>query len=97
MNKALFGKTSKQWRDSNSDKKGNIRDYASVEQLLVLANLESLNAEYIRMELSQHERLIKLNQAAISQMKSLIDSETPRRLDSWTEQGLLESGKKKKY
>ncbi len=71
LNVALFGKTAKQWRDKNPQLDGNIRDYATIEQLLVLANLESLNAEFIKMELPQSERLIKLNQTAISQMKSL--------------------------
>lgn len=54
------------------DKKGNIRDYSTVEQLLVLANLESLNAEFIRMKLEPQDRLNKLNQIAIIQMKSLV-------------------------
>ena len=71
LNVALFGKTAKQWRDGNPDKEGNIRDYSTIEQLLVLANLESLNAEFIKMGLPQPERLVKLNQTAISQMKSL--------------------------
>ncbi len=71
LNVALFGKTAKQWRDENPQLEGNMRDYATIEQLLVLANLESLNAEFIKMGLPQAERLIKLNQTAISQMKSL--------------------------
>jgi len=71
LNVALFGKTARQWRDENPDIEGNIRDYSTIEQLLVLANLESLNAEFIKMGFSQKERLIKLNQTAISQMKSL--------------------------
>ena len=71
LNVALFGKTAKQWRDENPDSEGNIRDYSTIEQLLVLANLESLNAEFIRMGLPQSERLVKLNQTAIRQMKSL--------------------------
>ena len=74
LNKALFHMTAKEWRDTNPDKKGNIRDYAPVEQLLVLANLESLNAEFIKMGISQLDRLIKLNAAAISQMKSLLET-----------------------
>jgi hypothetical protein len=72
LNVALFGKTAKQWRDQNLNLEGNIRDYAQIEQLLVLANIESMNAEFIRMELSQKERLLKLNQIAITQLKSLI-------------------------
>ncbi len=71
LNVALFGKTAKQWRDEKSDLEGNIRDSSTIEQLLVLANLESLNAEFIKMGLPQSERLVKLNQTAISQMKSL--------------------------
>lgn len=71
LNVALFGKTARQWRDENPKADANIRDYASIEQLLVLANLESLNAEFIKMGLIQSDRLVKLNQTAISQMKSL--------------------------
>ena len=74
LNVALFGKTAKMWRDENPDKDGNIRDYATMEQLLVLANMESLNAEFIRMKLSQAERLGKLNQTAIAQLKSILGS-----------------------
>jgi hypothetical protein len=77
LNMALFGKTAKQWRDENSDKKGNIRDYANVSQLVCLANLESLNAVLINEGLSQSERLKKLNQIAIQQMKILVqDTDT---------------------
>ncbi|MFA5833820.1 MAG: KilA-N domain-containing protein [Bacteroidota bacterium] len=71
LNVALFGKTAKQWRDANPKHDGNIRDYATIEQLLVLANIESMNAEFIRMELPQRERLLKLNQIAIMQLQSL--------------------------
>jgi hypothetical protein len=71
LNVALFGKTAKQWRKENPGTKGNIRDYSTMEQLLVLANMESMNAEFIRMELSQSERLKKLNEMAINQLKSL--------------------------
>jgi hypothetical protein len=80
LNVALFGMTAKQWRDQNPNLKGNIRDYSSIEQLLVLANLESLNAEFIRMELTQGERLKKLNQIAIEQMKSLIGQASIKKL-----------------
>lgn len=73
LNVALFGITAKDWRDSNPNKKGNIRDHAEVVQLVVLANLESINAEFIRQGMSQPDRLVKLNQIAISQMKSLIN------------------------
>jgi hypothetical protein len=72
LNMALFGKTAKQWRDDNKSKDGNIRDYADVTQLVVLANLEGINAELIRQGLPQPERLLQLNQIAISQMQSLL-------------------------
>ena len=71
LNVAMFGLTAKQWKDQNINSEGNIRDYSSIEQLLVLANLESLNAALIKMGLSQSDRLQKLNQTAISQLKSL--------------------------
>ncbi len=80
LNVALFGKTAKQWRDENSKIDGNIRDYASIEQLLVLANIESMNAEFIRMELPQSERLLKLNQIAITQLKSLMGNQNIQKL-----------------
>ncbi len=80
LNVALFGKTARQWRDENKDKDGNIRDYASIEQLLVLANMESINAEFIRMGLIQKDRLFKLNQTAIIQIKSLLRNDTVKRL-----------------
>ncbi len=78
LNMALFGKTAKQWRDSEMDKKGNIRDYADVSQLICLANLESLNAHFINENLSQSERLIKLNKIAITQMKILTADSTKK-------------------
>lgn len=71
LNVALYNKTAIQWRDDNPDKQGNIRDYSTLEQLLVLANLESLNAELIRMELPMGERLIILNRSAIAQIRAL--------------------------
>ena len=72
LNVALFGMTAKEWRLLNTDKKGNIRDFASGEQLLVLANLESHNATMIREGLRQDERVEKLNEIAIYQMQILI-------------------------
>ncbi len=81
LNKALFGKTANEWRDQNPGKEGNLRDYANVTQLVVLANLESLNSELIRQELSQVERLIRLNKIAISQMKSLVENKRIRKLE----------------
>ena len=71
LNVALFGMTAKNWTKENKNKKGNIRDYADVRQLICLANLESLNAEFIRQNISQSERLQKLNEIAIIQMKSI--------------------------
>lgn len=71
---SLFSTTAKEWRGSNLDKKGNIRDYATIEQLLVLANLESLNSEYIKACMSQKDRLLKLNKVAIEQMKVLTNN-----------------------
>ncbi len=76
LNMALFGITAKQWRDENPDKKGNIRDYANVSQLVCLANLENLNAVFINEGLQQSERLLKLNQIAIQQMKILVQGNT---------------------
>jgi len=75
-----FGKTAKQWRDENPDNNGNLRDYASIEQLVILSNMESINALLIRNELEQSERLIQLNSVAKTQMKSLIDNPTMNKL-----------------
>jgi len=72
LNKALFGLTAKQRKDQYPEKKGNMRDFATIEQLIVLANLESVNAEFIKMRIEQFKRIKILNQTAISQMKSLI-------------------------
>ena len=74
LNVALFGKTAKQWRDENPDEKGNIRDYATLEQLVVLSNMEGINALLIRQELPQKERLVQLNNVAITQMRSLVEN-----------------------
>jgi hypothetical protein len=71
LNVALFGHTARQWRDANLKLEGNVRDHASVEQLLVLANMEGMNAEFIHMGLPQGERLKRLNQIAIRQMQVL--------------------------
>ena len=81
LNMALFGMTAKQWRDSNLDLKGNIRDYANVSQLVCLANLENLNAHFINEGLEQSIRLFKLNQTAIVQMKLLTIDETIKKLE----------------
>jgi hypothetical protein len=74
LNVALFGITAKEWRENNPDLKGNIRDYATLEQLVVLSNMESINALLIRQGLIQNERLIELNKVAITQMKSLLET-----------------------
>lgn len=71
LNVALFGQTAREWRDANPDKDGNMRDHATLEQLLVLANIENMNAEFIHMELPQGERLKRLNAIAIRQMRTL--------------------------
>lgn len=71
LNVALFGQTAREWRDANPDKDGNMRDHATLEQLLVLANIENMNAEFIHMELPQGERLKRLNAIAIRQMLTL--------------------------
>ena len=80
LNVALFGQTAKQWRDVHPDAEGNIRDYAPLEQLVVLTNLESLNAVLIRQGLPQPERLMKLNEIAITQMRSLLSVPNVKRL-----------------
>ena len=80
LNMALFGKTAKEWRDTNPDKKGNIRDYANISQLVCLSNLENLNAHFIDDGLPQDERLVKLNKIAIQQMKLLTDDSSIKKL-----------------
>ena len=72
LNVALFGITAKEWRDKNPEKEGNMRDYATLEQLVVLANLESMNALFIRQQIPQPQRLKLLNEQAIQQMKSML-------------------------
>jgi len=81
LNIALFGITAKQWREANPDKDGNMRDYASINELICLSNMENLNAVFINDGLSQRERLIQLNQIAIQQMKILIGTEGRRLLN----------------
>ena len=80
LNMALFGQTAATWRTNNKTKDGNIRDHATLEQLVVLTNLESINSVLIRQTLPQPERLQKLNDIAISQMKSLLNSAGMRKL-----------------
>ena len=76
LNVAMFGMTAKQWREANTDKKGNIRDYATINELICLSNMENLYAVFIDQGLPQSERLIKLNQIAIQQMKVLEDNQS---------------------
>ncbi len=81
LNMALFGMTAKDWRDKHPDLKGNIRDYADVSQLVCLSNLENLNAYFIQEGVPQSERLLKLNQLAISQIRLLTDGSGIKKLD----------------
>jgi hypothetical protein len=81
LNMALFGKTAKQWRDENPDSKGNIRDEANAAQLVCLANLEMLNAHFIQQGLAQTERLKRLNQTAIQQIRLLVADAGVRQLE----------------
>ena len=74
LNMALFGMTAKQWKDKNPDKHGNIRDYANINELICLANLENVNSIYINEGIKQSERLIRLNKIAISQMEILTET-----------------------
>ncbi len=80
LNVALFGVTVKQWRDANPKAEGNIRDTATLEQLVVLSNLESINAVLIHQGLKQPERLMQLNKIAITQMKSLVANKSIKKL-----------------
>ena len=81
LNTALFGFTAKEWRERNPDLSGNIRDYAGLEQLVVLSNLESINALFIKQGQPQSERLIQLNKTAIAQMKTLVETRAIKRLE----------------
>jgi len=80
LNVAMFGITAKEWREANPDLKGNIRDYATINELICLSNMENLNAVFINEKLPQQERLIKLNQIAIQQMSVLQDVENRKLL-----------------
>ena len=79
LNVAMFGMTAKEWRKMNSDKRGNIRDYATVNELICLSNMENLNAVFIDQGIPQRDRLIRLNKIAIQQMKVLEDNEDGRK------------------
>ena len=80
LNVAMFGITAKQWRDAHPDMKGNIRDYASINELICLSNMENLNAVFIGQGMTQSERLVKLNQIAIHQMSVLESGDNDRKL-----------------
>jgi len=80
LNVAMFGITAKQWRDANPELRGNIRDYATINELICLANMENLNAVFINEKMPQTERLLKLNQIAIQQMKVLHEVENRKLL-----------------
>ena len=80
LNVALFGMTAKDWREQNPKRNGNIRDFSTIEQLVVLTNLETLNAEFIRQNLPQGKRLKKLNEIAIVQMQSLLNNPSIKKL-----------------
>lgn len=79
LNVALFGRTAKEWRDANPDKKGNIRDYSSINELICLSNMENINAVLINDGISQSDRLVKLNKIAIQQMM-ILEEQTSRKL-----------------
>ncbi|HOV92673.1 MAG TPA: KilA-N domain-containing protein [Candidatus Kapabacteria bacterium] len=80
LNVALFGRTAKEWRDENPEKDGNIRDYATIEQLIVLTNLESLNSVLIKQSINANERIKLLNKTAIEQMRILVDKNASQKL-----------------
>jgi hypothetical protein len=80
LNVALFGITAQHWKKGNPTKEGNVRDHASLEQLVVMSNMESINALLIQQGFPSQERIIQLNQVAITQMKSLVESKQLRYL-----------------
>ena len=80
LNVAMFGMTAKQWREANPDRTGNIRDYATINELICLSNMENLNAVFIEQGMTQGERLVKLNQIAIHQMSVLESGNNDRKL-----------------
>ena len=80
LNIALYGITAKQWREANPDLKGNMRDYSSINELICLSNMENINAVLINENISQHDRLLKLNTIAIQQMRVLKEVENRKLL-----------------
>lgn len=91
INVALFGITAKEWREKNSDKAGNIRDYANVAELVVLVNLENLNSIYINEGIEQKYRLIKLNKIAIHQMRLLTNDNRIEKLETISKSILIDN------
>ncbi len=83
LNVAMFGMTAKQWRETNPNQEGNIRDHATLQQLIILSNLESLNAEMIKQGIDRNKRLVELNRVAKDQMASLIKSAGTKRLENY--------------
>ena len=82
LNVALFGKTAKEWRDENPYTKGNIRDYATIEQLIVMVNLENMNANLIESGVQQQQRLIELNKIARKQLETFLNNNTVKKLEN---------------
>lgn len=80
LNMALFGLTAKEWREQNSDAKGNMRDEAAIQQLIVLSNMESMNAELIKQGIPQNQRIVILNKMAIEQMNAILGSSEIKKL-----------------
>jgi hypothetical protein len=81
LNMALFGKIAKEWRNENPNLKGNIRDFATIEQLIVMVNHENMNANFIEQGLDQKQRLIELNKIARAQLKSLLNNKSVKKLE----------------
>lgn len=92
LNVALFGKTAKEWKNENPGLSGNIRDNASIEQLIVLVNLENFNASFIKQGLDQRERLLKLNDIARSQLKAFLDNKSINKLEEMNSKKISGSG-----
>ena len=80
LNVAMFGQTAKEWKKHNPDTKGNMRDETTIQQLIVLSNMESMNAELIKQGIPQSRRLVVLNKMAIEQMSSILESSAFKKL-----------------
>ena len=90
LNVALFGMTAKEWKDKNPNLNGNMRDYANVLQLVILSNLENINAELIKQQLAQKERLIRLNEIAKEQFKILDNDNGVKKISGFEEKSIIE-------